>query len=168
MRRKIVSILLCVGMVLSLAACGSKESNEKTGGQESTMVENEEDLKEVTIIEPNYEGIETAANGARVSIHDPSIKVYNGKYYIYGSHMTGAVSDDMQTWKYIGNGYDSNNALFSDFFEEGLGIFDYSGDYGNGSYAVWAEDMIYIEEMQKYVMYFCTSSTYIKIGRAHV
>ncbi len=165
MRRKIISILMCGSIVLTLAACGNKESNEKTGGQEKTMVDNVEKLeevKEVTLIEPNYEGIETAPNGAKVSVHDPSIKVYDGKYYIYGSHMTGAVSDDMQTWKYIGNGYESDNPLFSDLFAEDLGIFDYSGDYGNGTYGVWAEDMIYIEEMQKYVMYFCTSSTYIK------
>ena len=162
MRKKIISILLCASMVLGLAACVSKESNEKTGGQTETMVDTTENMEEVTIIEPNYEGIEVAPNGAKVSIHDPSIKVYDGQYYIYGSHMTGAVSDDLQTWKYIGNGYDSNNVLFDDFLAEDLGIFDYSGDYGNGSYAVWAEDIIYIEEMQKYVMYFCTSSTYIK------
>ncbi|MCI9334188.1 MAG: hypothetical protein HFI98_05455 [Lachnospiraceae bacterium] len=43
-----------------------------------------------------------------------------------------------------------------------MGVFDYAGTYENGSRSVWAEDVIYIEEMQKYVTYFCTSSTYIK------
>lgn len=112
--------------------------------------------------EADYTGIETASNGARVSVHDPSIKVFDGKYYIYGSHMTGATSEDLHVWKYIGNGYTSDNVLFEDLFNEELSIFDYSGDYGNGSYAVWAEDVIYNEAMGKYVMYFCTSSTYIK------
>lgn len=110
----------------------------------------------------NYEGIAVKSNGAKVSVHDPSIKVFDGKYYIYGSHMTGAVSTNLKTWSYIGNGYTRANALFENLFAKDLGIFDYSGDYGNGTYAVWAEDVIYIEEMQKYVMYFCTSSTYIK------
>ena len=95
-------------------------------------------------------------------MHDPSIKVYDGKYYIYGSHMTGATSEDLHTWQYIGNGYTSDNPLFEDLFNEELTIFDYSGDYGNGGYAVWAEDVIYNEAMGKYVMYFCTSTTYIK------
>ena len=109
-----------------------------------------------------FEGIATAENGAGVSIHDPSIKVFDGKYYLYGSHMTGAHSEDMQTWTYIGNTYSAGNPLFENLFEEGLGVFDYAGTYEDGSHSVWAEDVIYIEEMQKYVMYFCTSSTYIK------
>ena len=106
-----------------------------------------------------FEGIQTAENGAKVSIHDPSIKVFDGKYYLYGSHMAGAYSEDMQTWTYIGNGYTPGNPLFENLFAEGLGVFDYAGTYENGSHSVWAEDVIYIEEMQKYVMYFCTSST---------
>ncbi len=109
-----------------------------------------------------FEGIATAENGAGVSIHDPSIKVFDGKYYLYGSHMTGAHSEDMQTWTYIGNTYSAGNPLFENLFEEGLGVFDYAGTYEDGSHSVWAEDVIYIEEMQKCVMYFCTSSTYIK------
>lgn len=136
--------------------------NTETQNMEESGLAEQEAYDEPEIIEANYDGIEKEANGARVSVHDPSIKMYGGKYYIYGSHMTGAVSDDMQTWRFIGNSYSSDNPLFTDLFAEGSNVFDYSGDYGNGSYAVWAEDMIYIEEMQKYVMYFCTSSTYIK------
>jgi arabinan endo-1,5-alpha-L-arabinosidase len=110
----------------------------------------------------SYDGIEVKLNSAGVSVHDPSIKVFDGKYYLYGSHMTGAESEDMQTWKSIGDGYTSNNPLFTDLFAPEGKVFAYSGDYGNGSYAVWAEDVIYVKEMKKYVMYFCTSSTYIK------
>ena len=111
-----------------------------------------EPAAEPVVREADYTGIETASNGARVSVHDPSIKVFDGKYYIYGSHMTGATSEDLHVWKYIGNGYTSDNVLFEDLFNEELSIFDYSGDYGNGSYAVWAEDVIYNEAMGKYVM----------------
>lgn len=131
---------------------------EEAAGSRATQGETDEPV----IKEAVYNGIKTAPNGARVSVHDPSIKVFDGRYYIYGSHMTGAYSDDLQTWNIIGNNYDSQNPLFTDLFAEGLGIFDYAGDYGDGTYSVWAEDVIYIEKMQKYVMYFCTSSTYIK------
>ena len=89
-----------------------------------------------------FEGIATAENGAKVSIHDPSIKVFDGKYYLYGSHMTGAYSEDMQTWTYIGNTYSAGNPLFENLFEEGLGVFDYAGTYEDGSHSVWAEDVI--------------------------
>lgn len=169
--KKKVALAMSLGLALLATACGSTTVTEiqETDAVESTVVEatgeeltQVEEVQEPTIIEANYDGIETAANGARVSVHDPSIKVFDGKYYIYGSHMEAAVSEDMQTWTRNANGYRDNNPMFNNLFEEGLGIFDYSGDYGNGSYAVWAPDVIYIEELGKYVMYSCTSSTYIK------
>lgn len=166
MKKWAYAVLLSGCLAVSLSGCDNKQDEqqgavngvENSGGQESEVLETVEPV----YTEANYDGIAVKSNGAKVSVHDPSIKVFDGKYYIYGSHMTGAYSSDMKTWTYIGNGYKPKNALFENLFADGLGIFDYSGDYGNGSYAVWAEDVIYIEEMQKYVMYFCTSSTYIK------
>ena len=99
---------------------------------------------------------------AGVSVHDPSIFVQDGTYYIYGSHMANAKSKDLRTWKYCGNGYKSNNPMFENLFDKSLGIFDYAGDKGNGQYAVWAPHVIYNKAMGKYCMYMCTSSTYIK------
>lgn len=164
--RKGIGVSLGISLSLFLTACAgaADPGGSDSGSVESSVVEESsvEVVAEPTIIEPNYDGIEVAANGAKVSVHDPSIKVFDGVYYIYGSHMTGAKSTDMQTWEYIGNGYRSDNPLFTNLFADDLGIFDYAGDYGDGSYAVWAEDVIYNEAMGKYVMYFCTSSTYIK------
>lgn len=130
---------------------GASEGEESMAG--NVTEDSEEDI---------FAGIETAKNEAGVSVHDPSIKVFDGKYYIYGSHMTGAYSEDMQSWTYIGNGYMPGNPLFENLFAEGLGVFDYAGTYEDGSHSVWAEDVIYNKAMEKYVMYFCTSSTYIK------
>ncbi|MGN0505051.1 MAG: glycoside hydrolase family 43 protein [Lachnospiraceae bacterium] len=184
MKKKVFVLLFGLCLAASAAACGNRneesgtengqqtgteenvtnhpEGNTETGNASGEQGSEAEEVLEAVYTPANYDGIEVKSNGARVSVHDPSIKVFNGTYYIYGSHMTGAYSEDMQTWTYIGNGYKEKNALFENLFAEGLGIFDYAGDYGDGSYAVWAEDVIYIEEMQKYVMYFCTSSTYIK------
>ncbi len=183
MKNRLLAVALCVCLTGSLMGCGGQpavspeestgtgaETSGETGTETDTETSGETDnvqtppepVLEPVLREADYTGIDTAANGARVSVHDPSIKVFDGKYYIYGSHMTGAVSEDLHTWSYIGNGYNSDNALFEDLFNEELTIFDYSGDYGNGGYAVWAEDVIYNEAMGKYVMYLCTSSTYIK------
>lgn len=109
----------------------------------------------------SYDGIETAAIKAGVSVHDPSILAADGTYYIYGSHMSGAKSTDLRTWEWTGNDYTATNRLFVNLFEEGLGIFDYSGDNDNG-YSVWAPDVVYNKAQGLYYMYFCTSSTYIK------
>ena len=180
MNKKVWAILFMACLCMGAAGCGQAGDTDGTegsvdGNDSSTEIYAEEENaeeeaageeaggeEEEEIVETVYEGIETAANGAKVSVHDPSIKVFDGKYYIYGSHMTGAVSEDMQVWEMIGNGYESDNPLFTNLWAEEYKTFAYAGDYGNGSYSVWAEDVIYIEEMQKYVMYFCTSSTYIK------
>ena len=171
MKNRVLAVALCICLTGSLIGCGghpaaspgeSAGDSMETGSEEVNVQTPVEPVAEPVIREGDYTGIETAANGARVSVHDPSIKVFDGKYYIYGSHMTGATSQDMHTWQYIGNGYTSDNALFEDLFNDELTIFNYSGDYGNGSYGVWAEDVIYNEAMGKYVMYFCTSSTFIK------
>ncbi len=119
-----------------------------------------------TVIPATFDGIPTASNAAKVSVHDPSIIAGDGKYYIVGSHMTAAVSEDMQTWKNIANGYNAGNPVYGELFEEGLHVFDYAGSGSSviptddGGYHVWAPQIIYNETMQKYVMYYCTSSTW--------
>lgn len=69
---------------------------EETGGAEifseedGQLTENGAETGDA-VEEDIFAGIETAANGAGVSVHDPSIKVFDGTYYIYGSHMTGRI-----------------------------------------------------------------------------
>ena len=161
---KAAAVLLAA--VLGFSGCAEPAEGGETSGMQSdvrgsTSGGQTGSLPYVTAEELMAE-IKTAPNGAGVSVHDPSIKKFNGRYYLYGSHMTGACSDDLQTWTTIGDGYTPDNPLFDNLFADGLGIFDYAGDYGDGTYDVWAEDVIYLEQMQKYVMYFCVSSTYVK------
>ncbi len=109
-----------------------------------------------------FEGIATAENGAGVSIHDPSIKVFDGKYYLYGSHMTGSIPRGYADLDLYRNTYSAGNPLFEISLRKGLACLTMRVLMRTEANSVWAEDVIYIEEMQKYVMYFCTSSTYIK------
>jgi arabinan endo-1,5-alpha-L-arabinosidase len=53
-------------------------------------------------------------NKARVSVHDPSVlKDSNGTYYIFGSHIDAAKSNDLQNWYTFTNGYTPvNNKIF--------------------------------------------------------
>jgi len=171
MKKKALGVSLALMISMVLGACGGETQNTASGdsGASQPAVEatatpepTAEPQPTPVITQPNYDGIEVKSNGAIVSVHDPSIKVFDGRYYIYGSHMTSAYSDNMQKWTWIGKTYNDKNPLYNNLFDENLTIFDYSGDNGNGNYSVWAPDVIYIEEMGKYVMYFCTSSTYIK------
>ena len=95
-----------------------------------------------------------------ISVHDPSIVKSDGKYYIFGSHMEAAVSDDLMSFKSIASGVNAANPLFDNLFTGDQKAFDYVGNYIEGGYAVWAPDVIYNPVMGKWVMYFSTSHDY--------
>lgn len=118
--------------------------------------------------EVSYDGIETGTVNARVSVHDPSIIEVDGKFYIFGSHMSAASTEDLRTWTGIGNGYSVSNAVYTDMTEANIAAGEYayagSGDSliptDDGGYHVWAPDVIYNEAQGLYYMYYCTSSTW--------
>ena len=100
---------------------------------------------------------------ADASLHDPAMaKGKDGKYYMYGSHMTAATSTDLRNWKMFGNGVDADNPMFDNLIEEPFDAFEFVGKNNEGWYSVWAPCIIYNDVMDKYMMYFCTTSSYIK------
>ncbi|MCR5527378.1 MAG: glycoside hydrolase family 43 protein [Lachnospiraceae bacterium] len=99
---------------------------------------------------------------AGASVHDPSIYVENGKYYIFGTHMAVAESTDLRNWTQLFEGVDEKNKLFSNLLNGDLGAFSFVGRNQENGYSVWAPDVIFNKAMNKYVMYFCTTSTYKK------
>lgn len=115
---------------------------------------------------PDLSGIATGNVNARASVHDPSIIVNGGQYYIFGSHMTAAVSQNLRNWDRIANSYSPLNPVWGDLFEESSRVFDWAGSKDSliptddGTFHVWAPDVIYNETMGKYVMYYCTTSTW--------
>lgn len=120
------------------------------------------------------ESVSAAANKARVSVHDPSIfKDSDGTYYVFGSHIEAAKTNDLQNWTRFTNGYTAtDNALFGDLSSNLAKAFAWSGENledCEGGFAVWAPDVIYNPDYVNtdgtkgaYLMYFCTSSTYMR------
>ncbi|MCR5273190.1 MAG: glycoside hydrolase family 43 protein [Lachnospiraceae bacterium] len=115
----------------------------------------------------SYDGIETNDISSWVMVHDPSVVKADDKYYIFGSHMTAAVSEDLKSWKAIANGYKVANKVYTDLANAlTTDEFAYSGSADSviktddGSYHVWAPDVIYNEAQGLYYMYYCTSSTW--------
>ncbi|TAH69997.1 MAG: arabinan endo-1,5-alpha-L-arabinosidase, partial [Anaerolineaceae bacterium] len=86
----------------------------------------------------------------RVSVHDPSIIKANGSYYIIGSHMAYAKSDDLMNWKTfrlnINNEY---SKLMGEIWEDYMKTPSNQNLSGN----LWAPDIIYNDVMGKYCMY---------------
>ena len=115
---------------------------------------------------PSVDGIKTGVVNARVGVHDPSIIAADGSYYIFGSHMASAKSDNLRTWTVVASGYYSGNKVWGDLFAENTHVFDYAGGPSSliptddGTYHVWAPHVIYNDVMGKYMMYYCTSSTW--------
>lgn len=98
-----------------------------------------------------------------VAVHDPAIFVdEDGKYYIFGTHMTAAYSKDLRNWESFADGVNKENPLFDNLFDENEEAFAYCGKFNGEYYAVWAPDVSYNPYLKKYVMYFCTSGSYIK------
>lgn len=115
------------------------------------------------------------ANKQRVSVHDPSIikDPQSGTYYVFGSHIEAAKSTDLQSWRSFTNGYTpTNNKLFGSLSSNLAHAFAWAGENledCEGGFSVWAPDVIWNPDYINtdgssgaYMMYFCTSSTYIR------
>lgn len=182
MRRKKWSALgISILLVLGLAACGSSQGTQTaengdadTQTQENGEAENaaaaeeESEMGELPAdldFTVNLDGIKTAKIEAGVSVHDPSIYKADGKYYIFGSHMSTAVSEDLRTWTSLGDGYKVKDPIYYELManEE---AFAYSGSKksliptDDRKWHVWAPDVIYNEDTGLYYLYFCTTSTW--------
>ncbi|NIK77236.1 beta-xylosidase [Paenibacillus castaneae] len=47
-----------------------------------------------------------------VSVHDPSVIKVDGTYYVFGSHLAAAKTDDLMSWTLIDSGVTDTNKLF--------------------------------------------------------
>ena len=131
-------------------------------------------LLSTAYISPSPEMILYAAtNKARVSVHDPSVVKDGNTYYVFGSHIEAAKTNDLQNWTRFTNGYTTpNNVEFGNLSQNLKKAFDWCGENledCTGGFSVWAPDVIWNPDFQNsdgtkgaYIMYFCTSSTYIR------
>ena len=117
--------------------------------------------------------IPSSAANARVSVHDPSIIKDNGTYYVFGSHIEAAKSADLMNWRRFSNGYATNNNVeFGSLSQNLKKAFAWAGEDledCEGGFAVWAPDVVWDADYINsdgskgaYLMYFCTSSTYMR------
>lgn len=86
----------------------------------------------------------------RACCHDPSVVKANGKYYLFGSHLSTVVSSDLTNWSSVTNNVTTNYAtIFAQngkWAANGSSTYDISGN-------LWAPDVIYNKDMGKYCMY---------------
>lgn len=105
-----------------------------------------------------------------VSVHDPSIyKSKDGTYYVTGSHIASAKSNDLINWTTISSGvFDSNRTLVKEgstlreSYEKAFAWCDgaqrlFEKNENEWETNIWASDVIYNETMGKYCYYACSS-----------
>ena len=86
------------------------------------------------------EEINVGSLAKMASVHDPSIvKGKDDVYYIFGTHMSAAKSEDLVHWKSFADGVKIDNKLFSNLFTEGLPVFEFVGENSEGWYSVCKE-----------------------------
>ncbi len=163
------AFFLTAGLLINtITGCGSSASNPN--GSEATA-EGSKATVEANMEEMNFDAdmsqIETGSLNAGSSVHDPSIVVTDDKYYIVGTHMTFAYSDDLRKWTIKGNGYSATNMIFGDLFSDESGeVFKFTGKKDSvvptddKKCHLWAPDIIYNKANGLYYMYYCTSSTW--------
>lgn len=145
--KRFLSCVLAVSMAGGLVACSGSNS-------------------EVKNYNVSYDGIATGDVSSGVSVHDPSILEVDGTYYIYGSHMSAAKSDDLLNWTKVADGYGKNNPVYGQIYDVADKSFAYSGSKDSiiktddGKTHVWAPDVIFNKTTGKYYMYYCTTSTF--------
>lgn len=97
-------------------------------------------------------------------VHDPSIiKAEDGYYYIFGSHMAAARSEDLIRWEMISTNAGIGCTLVENVQEEMKEALSYAR-----TTTFWAPDVIQLAD-GKYYMYYCTcegSSPLSALGRA--
>ena len=157
--RRTTSVLLVAAMTAGLAACGTTEAAENV--TESETPENTDYNFTVS-----YDGIQTGDVSSGVAVHDPSIYEEDGTYYIFGSHMSAAKSDDLLHWESIADGYNKTNPVYGQIYDVADEAFAYAGSKNSliqtddKKTHVWAPDVIYNKTTGLYYMYYCTTSTW--------
>lgn len=166
------AFFLTAGLLINtITGCGSSASNQNGSeataeGSEATVEASKANVEEMNF-DADMSQIETGSLNAGSSVHDPSIVVTDDKYYIVGTHMTFAYSDDLRKWTIKGNGYSATNMIFGDLFSDESGdVFKFTGKKDSvvptddKKCHLWAPDIIYNKANGLYYMYYCTSSTW--------
>ena len=85
-----------------------------------------------------------------VSVHDPSVINVDGTYYVFGSHLAVAKTDDLISWELIGSGVNSSNPVIPNAREEMAEAFEWAK-----TETFWAPDTIQLADGRFY-HYYCT------------
>ncbi|PRS01638.1 endo-alpha-(1-_5)-L-arabinanase [Bacillus atrophaeus] len=83
-----------------------------------------------------------------VSVHDPSVIETNGTFYVFGSHLASAKTNDLMQWQQLTTSVTNKNPLIPSVYEELKETFEWAQ-----SDTLWAADVTQLAD-GKYYMYY--------------
>lgn len=87
---------------------------------------------------------------SEVSVHDPAIVAgQDGDYYIFGSHLAVAKTNDLMNWEQINQGVKNNNTVIPNVYFQMEDAFTWAK-----TNTFWAPEVIKLKN-GKYAMYYC-------------
>ncbi len=105
---------------------------------------------------PDYlQGVDLTGAGlvehefSEVSVHDPSVIRAEDSWYIFGSHLAAAKSDDLVNWTLLDSGVHEGNSIIPDARQEMQEAFEWAK-----TDTFWAPDVIQLSD-GRYYMYYC-------------
>lgn len=85
-----------------------------------------------------------------VTVHDPSVVLgEDGSYYIFGSHLAVAKTEDLINWEQVNSKVKDDNPVIPDVYKEMKEAFEWAN-----SATFWAPDVVKLGD-GKYHMYYC-------------
>ena len=165
MRSNLWKIVLCLFLLVTLIGCkqsvGKKNGNENGLAKEneaSKMKTKDSDSENNTDLANEKEKYMNSKLNAltevnykfqEVSVHDPSIIEVNGMYYVFGSHLAGAKSEDFINWELLSSGVNKTNSIIPNTTKELEEALTWAQ-----SDTLWAPDVIQLADGRFY-MYYC-------------
>jgi len=83
-----------------------------------------------------------------ISVHDPSLVVADGKFYVFGSHLSAAKTEDFMSWERVADLVTSANPLFEDVTQDLKETFTWAQ-----TSTLWAADVIQLGDGKFYFYY---------------
>lgn len=105
--------------------------------------------EETTVKEELRSSNDISYQFSNASVHDPSVIKVNGTYYVFGSHLSAAKSNDLINWTQIASGVNSTNPLITNVKDEVKEALTWAQ-----TDTLWAPDVIQLEDGRFY-MYYC-------------
>ncbi|WP_077305684.1 family 43 glycosylhydrolase [Terribacillus halophilus] len=107
---------------------------------------------------PTLPGADTFAKGKgghvetpvfeNASVHDPSVIEVDDQYYVFGSHLAAAKTNDLMKWKMVDSGVRDGNKLIPNVTEELKETLDWAQ-----TDTLWAADVIQLADGKFYMYY---------------